>query len=51
MGSMTGIRFQTGSEVFSSPPRPYPLWGPPSLLCNGYRGLYSWPLTSIWCRG
>jgi len=32
------------------------LWGPPSLLCNGYCGdkateSWSWPLTSIKCRG
>jgi hypothetical protein len=28
-----------GGNFFSSPPRPNRLWGPPSLLSNGYRGL------------
>jgi hypothetical protein len=28
-----------GWEFFSSPPRPERLWGPPSLLSDGYRGL------------
>jgi hypothetical protein len=27
---------------FSSPPRPERLWGPPSLLPNGYQGLFPW---------
>jgi len=43
-------------KFFSSPPRPDRPWGPPSLLSNGYHGLFpwvnsagawSWPLTSI----
>jgi hypothetical protein len=25
--------------LFSSPPHPDRLWGPPSLLSNGYRGI------------
>jgi hypothetical protein len=29
-------------EFFSSPPRPDRLWGPPSLLFNGYQGLFQW---------
>jgi hypothetical protein len=29
-----------GRRFFSSPQRPYRLWVPPSLLSNGYRGIF-----------
>jgi hypothetical protein len=46
-----------GWKCFSSPDR---LWGPPSLLSNGYQGFFpwgkaagvwSWPLPFVWCWG
>jgi len=45
---------------FSSSPHPDWIWGPHSFLCNGYRwifprckaaGAWSWPYTSVQCRG
>jgi hypothetical protein len=35
-----GVRVTVGSRIFSSPKRPDRLWGPLSLLSNGYRGLF-----------
>jgi len=54
-GSRVGFP-EGGWGFFPSPPRPERLWGPPSLLSNGYRELFpggkatrawSWSLTSI----
>jgi hypothetical protein len=37
------VRFPAGGwEFFSSPPRPERFWGSPSLLSNGYQGLFPW---------
>jgi hypothetical protein len=35
-----GVRVPLGSRIFSSPYRPDRFWGPPSLLSNGYRGIF-----------
>jgi hypothetical protein len=37
-----GVRVPVGSRIFSPPSRPDRLWGPPNLLFNGYRELFSW---------
>jgi hypothetical protein len=34
-----GVRVKVASRIFSSARRPGRLWGPPTLLSNGYRGL------------
>jgi len=52
----TGIRYQAGTKYFSSSqPRPDRPWSPTNPLTNGYRGqsvgIWSWPRTSIQCRG
>jgi hypothetical protein len=35
-----GVRVLIGPRIFNSPRRPDRLWGRPSLLFNGYRGLF-----------
>jgi hypothetical protein len=43
MGCMIGGSIPgRGWECFSSPPRPDRLWGPLSLLSNGYQGFFPW---------
>jgi hypothetical protein len=37
-----GFDSRRGREFLSSPPRPERLWGPPSLLSNGYQGIFLW---------
>jgi hypothetical protein len=40
-----GFRFDSrweGWEFFSSSSLPERLWGPPSLLSNGYQGIFPW---------
>jgi hypothetical protein len=36
-----GVQVPVGSRIFSSPRRLDRLWGPPSLLLNGYRGIFT----------
>jgi hypothetical protein len=36
-----GVWVPVSSRIFSSPRRPDRLWGPPSLLSNGYKGAVS----------
>jgi hypothetical protein len=36
-----GVRIPLESIMFFSPRLKHQLWGPPSLLSNGYRGLFS----------
>jgi hypothetical protein len=35
-----GVLVPVGTRIFTSPCRPDLLWGTPSLLSNGYRGLF-----------
>jgi len=37
-----GLRPDRGWEFSSSPLHPDQLWGLPSLLVNGYQGLFPW---------
>jgi hypothetical protein len=36
-----GFRVPLGSRIFPSPRRPNRLWGPPNLLSNEYRQIFS----------
>jgi hypothetical protein len=36
-----GVQVPVGSRIFTSPCRPYQLWGPPNLLSSGYQGLFT----------
>jgi hypothetical protein len=40
-GRGVGVRVPVGSRIFPSPRRPDRLWGLPSLLYSGYRGLFA----------
>jgi hypothetical protein len=46
-GRGVGVRVPVEERIFVSPCRPDRFWGPPNLLCNGYRGALSpkvkWP--------
>jgi hypothetical protein len=35
-----GVRIPVGTRIFTYAYRPDRLWGPPSLLFNGYRGIF-----------
>jgi hypothetical protein len=38
----SGVRVQVGTRIFSSPRCPARLWGPLSVLSNGYWGPFPW---------
>jgi hypothetical protein len=48
---VVGVRVSVGSRIFSSPRRLYRLWGPPTLLSNGYVGLLPRGLKQSGCEG
>jgi hypothetical protein len=35
-------RHGQGMDILSLSPRPHRLWGPSSLLSNGYKGFFPW---------
>jgi hypothetical protein len=37
----SSVLFPVGAGNFSPPPRRERIWGPPSLLSNGYQGLFT----------
>jgi hypothetical protein len=37
-----GVQVPVGARIFTSPCHPNQLFGPPSLLSNGYQGLFAW---------
>jgi hypothetical protein len=39
-GRRVGVRGPVGARIFSCRRRPDRFWGPPSILSNGYRGLF-----------
>jgi hypothetical protein len=47
---ISGSSLSRGLEFFTSPPCPDQLWGPPSLLSNGYEGFFPWGVKQLACE-